>query len=93
MARTTLVPLLGNRPLPAAQHRLSRVLRWLTEWADAFAEARAYAQLRKSLEDYDDHLLVDVGLRRVGRRIEALPGASCVKTARRRHGAAACRKS
>jgi hypothetical protein len=52
------------------------IWRWLTGWADAFGEARAYARLRRQLEDYDDHLLVDVGLKRVGGRIEMLGGGA-----------------
>jgi hypothetical protein len=68
-------PMAMAAPADGAARRVIAALRgWLTEWAGAFAEARAYGELRRRLQDYDDHLLIDVGLRRVGDHIEVLPG-------------------
>jgi hypothetical protein len=66
----------GSHPLArqGARHRsdgfLGRLGAWLEEWRRALRHVRAEAEITRKLSDYDEHLLRDMGLVRVGDRIE-----------------------
>jgi hypothetical protein len=53
---------------------VDRLRRRLADWRELVRSVRAEAELRRKLEGVDDHLLRDIGLRRVGHRLETVNG-------------------
>jgi hypothetical protein len=54
-----------RRAVPLADRLAQRI----TAWRDALRKARSDAELERTLEGYDEHLLRDMGLVRSGDRI------------------------
>ena len=66
----------GSHPLarqgarPRTDGVLRRFGRWLEEWRRILRHVRAEAEINWKLSHYDEHLLRDMGLIRVGERIQ-----------------------
>jgi uncharacterized protein YjiS (DUF1127 family) len=58
-------------PAQSAPSPLRRFRRWISEWRQSYRRARSEAILRQKLEAYDDHLLRDIGLVRLGEGFDA----------------------
>ena len=52
----------GSGVRHSSGHVLDRISRWIAEWRRLRRRARSEAELRRKLEDYDEHLLRDMGL-------------------------------
>jgi hypothetical protein len=61
----------SSHPVDPAFGRIFPGLRQLlADWGKQFRAVKAEAQIARALEGYDDHLLRDMGLTRLGNRIE-----------------------
>ena len=66
----------GSHPLArlGARRRadgfLGRISTWLDDWRQILRRVRAEGEINRKLGHYDEHLLRDMGLVRVGDRIE-----------------------